>query len=100
MTQARERAIDRVRNMVLAALAGRQARIYLFGSCARGDAVNSSDIDVAIDSLDPLPASLVADLVDSLEDSTIPFDVEIVDLRHADPALRRRVLSEGIAWTP
>jgi predicted nucleotidyltransferase len=98
MATVRERSIARVRDMVLAALAGRKARVWLFGSCARGDWATSSDIDVAIDAAEPLPNSLLARLQDDLEESTIPFDVDIVDLRSAAPDLRSRVEREGIPW--
>lgn len=86
--------------MVLAALAERRASVWLFGSCARGDWVHSSDIDVAIEAEEPLPASLIAGLKEALEDSTIPFDVDIIDLATADEALKDEVRKEGIPWTP
>jgi predicted nucleotidyltransferase len=41
-------AIEELRRMVLAALGGRDAGVWLFRSCARGEARQCSDIDVAI----------------------------------------------------
>ncbi len=98
MATVRERGIARVRDMVLAALGGRKARVWLFGSCARGDWMNSSDIDVAIDAAEPLSATLLADLREALEESTIPYDVDIVDLATANPKFRARVEREGVPW--
>ncbi|MGD0497138.1 MAG: nucleotidyltransferase domain-containing protein [Bryobacteraceae bacterium] len=47
--------LNEVRRLVLRGLSGRRARVYLFGSWARGDASRVSDIDVAVLPLEPLP---------------------------------------------
>lgn len=98
MITPRQRALDRVRRIVLAALAGNDATVYLFGSCAGGAPRPSSDIDVAIEARAPLPPELLAYLRDQLEESTVPFDVDIVDLSTVTSALRERVRREGIVW--
>jgi uncharacterized protein len=98
MTPLRRQAIERVRGMVLAALAGHPASVYLFGSCARDTARHASDIDVAIEPHAPLPIGLLAALNEALEESTIPYDVEIVDLSTASETLRERVRREGVVW--
>jgi predicted nucleotidyltransferase len=51
----RARALERVRQITLELLEGRDVRVYLFGSCATGHPRRSSDIDVAIDPAHPLP---------------------------------------------
>jgi len=91
--------LDRVRSIVLERLAGRPARVYLFGSWATGTRRRSSDIDVAVEAAAPLPAGLLAGLREALEESTIPYRVEVVDLADAGPAFRERVRREGVAWT-
>src|SRR5689334_22239655 len=98
MNAVRERAIRELRRMVLDALGDRQAEIWLFGSCARGDVRQHSDIDIAILPRDPLPAGFFAELAADIEDSPIPYDVDLVDLRRADPALAEEVRREGIKW--
>jgi predicted nucleotidyltransferase len=42
--------------MVVAALAGHEAEIWLFGSCARGRVMQHSDIDIAVLPRDDIPA--------------------------------------------
>src|SRR4051812_6088995 len=61
MNATRERALQEVRRMVLDALGDRKAEIWLFGSCARGDVRQHSDIDVAILPREPLPAAFLAE---------------------------------------
>lgn len=84
--------------MVLDALGEREAEIWLFGSCARGDVRQRSDIDIAILPRAPLPAAFLAELAADIDDSPIPYDVDLVDLRYADPALVEEVRREGIKW--
>ena len=54
--------LDEVRRVVLRGLAGRTAKVYLFGSWARGEASRVSDIDVAVLPVDPLPIGLLAEI--------------------------------------
>jgi hypothetical protein len=90
--------LDRAREIVLQGLGGRRARVYVFGSQARGDAWRGSDIDIAIDAGEPLPQELLAELAGALEESDILPRVDLVDLSSAGPSLRRRVREEGILW--
>lgn len=84
--------------MVLAALGGHDAAVWLFGSCARGEVLQHSDIDVAVLPRDDLPTDFFADLREKIEESSIPYDVDIVDLRQAAPSLVGEVRREGIRW--
>lgn len=94
-----ERDLAEVRRIVLGALSRCQARVWLFGSHARGEAVRGSDIDVAILALEPLPEGLLGEIRHTLENSQVLFPVDLVDLATAEPALRDVVEREGIAWT-
>jgi uncharacterized protein len=94
----REQAIEELRRMVLTALGEHDAAAWLFGSCARGEMRQHSDIDIAILPRDELPLGFFAELDAEIEESTIPYDVDLVDLRHADPALVAEVRREGVKW--
>ena len=94
----RERAIEDLQRMVLAALGEHDAEVWLFGSCARGEALQHSDIDIAILPRDELPSGFFSNLADSAEESSIPYDVDIVDLRRAAPTLVDEVRREGVKW--
>ncbi|HEX3525148.1 MAG TPA: nucleotidyltransferase domain-containing protein [Stellaceae bacterium] len=98
MNPTRERALEELRGMVLDALGQRDAAVWLFGSCARGDARQHSDIDIAILPRDELPSGFFAELAADFEESSIPYDVDLVDLRRADAALVDEVRREGVKW--
>jgi hypothetical protein len=67
-------------------------------SFTRGEARQHSDIDIAILPLDDLPSGFFAKLAADFEESTIPYDVDLVDLRRADAALIDLVRREGVKW--
>jgi uncharacterized protein len=94
----RERAIEELRQMVLAALGEHDAEVWLFGSCARGDVLQHSDIDIAILPWDELPSGFFSDLAESAEESSIPYDVDIVDLSSVPATLIDEVRREGVKW--
>jgi predicted nucleotidyltransferase len=98
MNVTRQWAIDELRRMVLDILGEHDAAVWLFGSCARGDARHYSDIDVAIMPWENLPHGFFAELEDAIEESTIPYDVDLVDLREANPALIAQIRAEGVPW--
>jgi len=79
-------------------LGGQPAQLYLFGSRARGDAARASDIDIAILPEAPLESGTLSRIRDALDESTIPYEVEVIDLSSVDETFRRRVLAEAIAW--
>jgi predicted nucleotidyltransferase len=98
MTPTRVRCIEQLRKIVLDALAEHDAAVWLCGSCAREDVRRPDDIDVAIFPRSDLPASFFAELAAMLEESTIPYDVDLIDLREATPTLLNEVLWTGIRW--
>ena len=91
--------LERVRELVVSSLERYDVRVYLFGSHATGGVHDASDVDVAVDVLEPLPPGVLARVREALEESTIPYRVEVVDLRDAGAEFRERVLREGIEWT-
>lgn len=91
--------LEQVRTIVLDGLRGHPARVYLFGSWAHGSASRISDIDVAVESAQPLPRGLLAEIHEALDESRILYPVDLVDLTEAAPALRRRVEAEGVLWS-
>lgn len=98
MNAARQRAIEELRRMVLAALGDHDAEVWLFGSCARDQTRQHSDIDIAILPRDDLPSEFFVRLAADIDDSDIVYDVDLVDLRRADPALLEEVRCEGTPW--
>lgn len=98
MNPTRKQAIEQLRQKVLDALGEHDAEVWLFGSCARGEALQHSDIDIAILPRDELPSAFFSDLAEGVEESSIPYNVDIVDLRSAASTLIDEVHREGVKW--
>lgn len=87
------------RAIVLDGLKHCTARVYLIGSAARGESRRSSDIDVGILPLAPLPTGLLAEIRERLEESNALRLVDVVDLSQTSPEFQRRALQEGVLWS-
>lgn len=92
------RWLGQVREVVSRVLAPFSVDLYLIGSRARGDSRLASDIDLAVDPRGDLPESVLAELHEALEESTVPVRVDLIDMRRAGEELRAKILKEGIRW--
>ena len=97
-SQGDERDLEEARRIASKCLRGQRARVFLFGSRAMGRALRGSDVDIAVLPIDPLEPGTLSRLREALEESSIPFAVDVVDLSRASESIRARVLAEGVAW--
>jgi len=97
-TESVDTDLEEARRIALSVLAGRPARVYLFGSRAWGGASRRSDIDVGVLADRPLDPALMSALREAFEESRIPFHVDVVDLGTVDEQFRNKVVREGIEW--
>jgi len=74
------------------------AKIILYGSRARGDAHEGSDIDVALDMNDTINTLVISNIVGDLEESNLPINFDIVDFRAVSEKMQQRILRDGVIW--
>ncbi|WP_185819448.1 nucleotidyltransferase family protein [Salibacterium salarium] len=94
----RDKILQELKELVVGQLSSEKVRIYLFRSWATQEEKQSSDIDIAIETERPLDPLTWNELVEEIEESTIPYNVDVVDLRNASSHLVRKVKEEGILW--
>ena len=70
-------------------------KLYIFGSRVKGRAKEYSDIDIAIDSKNLTPA-VKSKLEFIFEDSTIPYEIDIVDLNNITETFRNMIQKDLI----
>lgn len=75
-----------------------KAKIYLFGSYARGDYTRSSDLDIAIDNNAPISIVERAQISNMIEALNLIQRVEIVDFQSVPSTLQNKIIKEGIVW--
>jgi len=90
--------LDTVRRIILSGIGKRKARVFLFGLRATDKTRDTSDIDVAVLPLERFPQGLLSEIRFSLHESNVPYEVDLVDLSHADQEFRRHVIEEGMLW--
>lgn len=77
-----------------------EAKIYLFGSRARGTNNEWSDIDIALDGGKELPSLTIMELNDIMVATNMPYKVDIVDLYFISDQMRQAILKEKVVWKP
>ena len=91
--------LKRIRDIIINRLKGYRFQLFFFGSHARKEACRTSDIDVGLLPLKPIPPGLLSEIREELSESSIPYPVDLVDLSHASNDFVERVKQEGISWT-
>ncbi|MBR3623798.1 MAG: nucleotidyltransferase domain-containing protein [Selenomonadaceae bacterium] len=90
--------VARIKNFVLDFMKNEPAKIYLFGSWAKGTAHRGSDVDIAIDADETQNPSKISELRELLEESTIPYSVDVVDMRFASESIIDEIKKYGVVW--
>lgn len=75
-----------------------EAKIYLFGSRARGTNSEWADIDIALDAGKLLETRDVYELSCMLQESFIKYDIDVVDLYQVSDLMRDQILKDKIIW--
>jgi len=92
-----KKVLQQIKDIVLSSMASQDVQIYLFGSWARGEQKQSSDVDIAIESKENI-ASSICSLREKLEESNIPYRIDLVDMQFASKILLQKIRQEGILW--
>ena len=74
------------------------AKIYLFGSRARGTHTERSDIDIAIDLGRKMEFEEIGKARGVLEGLNLPQKIDIIDMQRASNEMREFIFKEGIIW--
>ncbi|MEN1969725.1 nucleotidyltransferase domain-containing protein [Lentibacillus sp. N15] len=96
--QNRDQVLNYLKNIIISTLNDTPANIYLFGSWARMEEKRTSDIDIALQSPEEIPNLKWVELRERIEESTLPYRVDLVDLSKADQEFAKKVEREGIKW--
>ena len=72
--------------------------IYLFGSRARKTNRPGADVDIALEGTEPIDFRIIGNIKEDLEESNIPFFVDIVDLKTVSDIFLKEFKQDGILW--
>ena len=75
-----------------------EAKIYLFGSRARGTHSQWSDIDLALDAGKPLEPQDIGEINDLMEALTTPYKISVVDIYRISELMKKAIEQDKIVW--
>jgi len=84
----------KIKQILLEFLDPKDYRFFVFGSRASGTAGKFSDYDIGILGKTPLSFETLALINEALEDSDLPFRVDVVDFSLVSPGFKKVALSE------
>lgn len=90
--------IEKLKKDFLTFLKDEDVRVVLFGSRARGDFVNTSDVDVGIIIGKGVDRKKLILLREYIEELNIPYKVEIVDFSTVSEEFKQMALEEAVVW--
>ena len=84
-------------NLLIDPLKSAGAEVWIFGSRARGDHFEFSDVDVAYASSHVLPPGMISCIRENLEESRLPYKVDLGQVTDIVDSYRAGILRDRIA---
>ena len=72
------------------------ARIFLFGSRAKGDARDTSDFDIAVDAGSKISLGVIARIKDEIDELRTLKSIDIIDLNRVNPKFKTIIRKSGV----
>lgn len=88
-------SIEKILNKIIFIIRGylpKDYKILLFGSWAKGNALNTSDIDIGILGKNAAPRNDMAQILEKIEDVPTLRSIDIVDLKTKSEDFRKNIL--------
>lgn len=84
--------------IVVSPLKSHGATVWIFGSRARGDHKPFSDVDIMYDNKDStqFPKGFISHLREEIQESRLPFKVDLVDLNEMAESYKSGALAERV----
>jgi predicted nucleotidyltransferase len=90
--------LDITKNIVLQHIANNNFKVFLFGSRACGNEKKMSDIDIGILGNEKFPLQLKFKIQEAIEESIVPFKVDIIDFFNVDGNFKEEALKKIVEW--
>lgn len=88
-----------IKKIIFKYLPPREYQIFLFGSRAAGKNRPFSDYDIGVLGPRDLPIQNISLIEEELEESNIPYKVDVVDFNKVRPEFKKVALRHAKLWT-
>ncbi len=99
----RQIALKKNERVIIAAILNQYVpyhAVYAFGSRVTGHEKPFSDLDLFILSDEPLPVLTLYSLSTALDESMLPFKVDLLDSTAVSPTFRKQIEKEWVLFQP
>jgi uncharacterized protein len=80
--------LNLIKNIINSILQDKNLKIYVFGSRAKGNARQYSDLDVALKSDSKIDVDKINKIKIGLDDTTIPYKIDVIDLNEISDSFK------------
>lgn len=75
-----------------------KGRVILYGSRARKDDREGSDIDIALDAGERISSAIMSAIYWDLDESDLPINFDVVDFNHVSEDMKEQIIKYGVIW--
>ena len=93
-----DKYLDILKEIVLSIVDREKVMVFLFGSRARSEHSHCADADVGLYSDCDIPSKVYHKIRNAIEESIVPWDVDIIDFTQADSGFRQEAAKEIVIW--
>lgn len=90
--------LELTKEIIFKHIDSKKFKVFLFGSRACGNQKPFSDIDIGIIGKEKLNSIVKADIENELDESLVPYNVDIVDFSRVDAKFKSLALKKIIKW--
>jgi len=95
-TAVYESSLELLKSLIKDVFKGEHVTVVLFGSRARGDNLETSDMDIGILPGKDMNKDKITLFREKIENSNVPYKVDLIDLSQTSKEFTDKVLKEGI----
>ncbi len=90
--------LEITKNIVLDTIGDKEVTVFLYGSRASQKHSESSDIDIGLIANRKLERCLLVEIKDRLDDSIVPYHIDITDFSNVSADFKKKSLENIILW--
>lgn len=98
MDRSSDKYLDLVKKIILDNIPKEKFNIFLFGSRAKKYHRSGADIDVGVKGSEPLNPKIIFTIKDIIEESIVPFKVDIIDFYKVSEDFKKEALKDIKIW--
>ncbi len=98
MSELKTDFIELTKEIVLSLIDKKTISVFLFGSRASRDERFDSDIDIGLWSEEKIDISLIREISDAIEESIVPFHIDIIDFSKVNSQFKKIATKNIIIW--